>query len=176
MRGRVYECAARHAGIAAVPLNQHGHPRFERAPDGVPLCPAGWRMHPTYQFAHTRGYGAQRYRCPFLFPEPTGQTCNHEQFTKGKGCVKDMNIELGGQMRVTLDRSSPLYKAIYRQRTSTERINSQAQALGIERPKVRNGRSVRTLNTLTYLVINAKALQRARSINTRLLAPIQLRQ
>ena len=172
----VYACAARHGGIAAVPLNQHGHPRFERAPDGVPLCPAGWRMHPTYQFAHTRGYCAQRYRCPFLFPEPTGQTCNHEQFTKGQGCVKDMNIELGGQMRVTLDRSSPLYKAIYRQRTSTERINSQAQALGIERPKVRNGRSVRTLNTLTYLVINAKALQRARSINTRLLAPIQLRQ
>jgi hypothetical protein len=73
-------------------------------------------------------------------------------------------------------RSSPLYKAIYRQRTSTERINSPAQALGIERPNVRNGRSVRTLNTLTYLVINAKALQRARSINTRLLAPIQLRQ
>jgi hypothetical protein len=79
-------------------------------------------------------------------------------------------------MRVTLDRSAPLYKAIYRQRTSTERINSQAQALGIERPKVRNMRSVCNLNTLTYLVINAKALQRARSINTSLLTPIRLRE
>jgi hypothetical protein len=59
-------------------------------------------------------------------------------------------------MRITLDRSSPLYKVVYSQRTSTERINSH--------PKVRNGRSVENLNTLTY-IINAKALQRTRSIN-----------
>ncbi len=51
-------------------------------------------------------------------------------------------------MRVLLDRQSPLYQAVYHQRTSCERINSQAQALGIERPKVRNGRSVANLNTL----------------------------
>ncbi|BCL80887.1 hypothetical protein ccbrp13_33520 [Ktedonobacteria bacterium brp13] len=72
-------------------------------------------------------------------------------------------------MRVTLDREGPLFRAIYRQRTTCERINSQAKALGIERPKVRNGDSVSNLNTLTYLVINGKALQRARSINTSLL-------
>ncbi len=68
-------------------------------------------------------------------------------------------------MRVTLNRDSPLYKGIYNQRTSCERINSQAQALGIERPKVRNGRSVHNLNTLIYLVINVRALSRAKSIN-----------
>lgn len=172
----VYETCVRHGGIAAVPLNQHGHLLYERDPDGVPVCPKGLRMQPTYQFAHTNGYRAQRYRCPLLFPQATGQTCDHEQFAKGKGCVKDINIEPGGLMRVTLDRSAPLYKAIYRQRTSTERINSQAQALGIERPKVRNMRSVCNLNTLSYLVINAKALQRARSINTSLLTPIRLRE
>ncbi len=72
-------------------------------------------------------------------------------------------------MRVALDRQSPLYKAIYSQRTSTERINSQSKALGIKRPKVRNLHSVRTLNTLTYLVINARALQRARDLNASLL-------
>ncbi len=72
-------------------------------------------------------------------------------------------------MRVTLDRDGPLYKAIYKQRTSTERINSQSKALGIKRPKVRNIRSVRNLNTLTYLVINARALQRARELNASLL-------
>ena len=71
--------------------------------------------------------------------------------------------------RVTLDRHSPLYKAIYTQRTCCERINSQAKELGIERPKVRNGRSVANLNTLTYLVINVRALQRAQSINRGLL-------
>ena len=72
-------------------------------------------------------------------------------------------------MRVTLDRESPLYKGIYCQRTSTERINSQSKALGIKRPKVRNIRSIRNLNTLTYLVINARALQRVRALNASLL-------
>jgi len=72
-------------------------------------------------------------------------------------------------MRVTLDRESPLYKGIYNQRTSTERINSRSKALGIKRPKVRNIRSIRTLNTLTYLVINARALQRVRALNASLL-------
>ncbi len=74
-------------------------------------------------------------------------------------------------MRVTLDRESPLYKVIYNQRTSAERINSQAKDLGIERPKARNIRSIRRLNTLTYITINLKALQRARAINASLLTP-----
>jgi hypothetical protein len=103
-----------------------------------------------------------------LFPDKTGQSCDHAQFAKGKGCVKDLNWELGGQMRVTLDRDSPLYKAIYRQRTSTERGNSQSKATGLERPKGRNIHSVRNLNTLTYLVINARALQRVRTLNASL--------
>lgn len=165
----VYQTCVYHGGIAAVPLNQHAHPVYERDSDGVPRCPKGLRMHPTTQFAHTNGYRAQRFRCPLLKPEPTGHPCDHEQFAKGKGCVKDINIEKGGQMRVTLNRSSPLYKAVYTQRTSTERINSQSQAAGIERPKVRNGRSVHTLNTLTYILINVRALQRAKSINKGLL-------
>ena len=165
----VYQCAALHQGIGAVTLNQHAHPVYERAADGTPICPKGLRMHPTFQFNHTNGYRAQRFRCPLLLPTPTGETCDHAQFAKGCGCVKDVNWELGGQMRVTLDRDGPLYHAIYNQRTSCERINSQAQALGIERPKVRNGRSVANLNTLIYLVINAKALAKAQSINSGLL-------
>jgi hypothetical protein len=36
----------------------------------------------------------------------SGQTRDHAQFAKGKGCVKDLNWELGGQMRVTLDPST----------------------------------------------------------------------
>jgi hypothetical protein len=164
-----YQTCAPRGGIAAIPLNQHAHPVYERAPDGMPLCPIGLRMHPTYQFQHTNGFRAQRYRCPLLYPTPTGQTCDHEQFRKHKGCVKDINLEAGGLMRVTLDRESPLYQGIYRQRTSCERINSQAKDLGIERPKPRNIRSIRTLNTLIYLTINIKALQRARAINASLL-------
>ncbi len=125
-------------------------------------------MHPTFQFSHTYGHRSQRFRCPLLFPEATDQSCDHPQFLKEKGCVKDLNWELGGQMRVMLDRDSPLYKSIYCQRTSTERSNSQSKAAGLERPKVRNIHSVRNLNTLTYLVINVRALQRARTRNASL--------
>ena len=155
----------------AIPKNGHGHEDVPRDRDGVPLCPIGLRMHPTYRFLHTKGYQAQRYRCPLLFPQRTGETCEHEQFQKGKGCVKDINIEKGGLMRAMLNRSSPLYRAVYRQRTSAERINSQAKARCIERPKVRQGDSVKRLNTLTYIVINVKALARARAINASLLTP-----
>jgi hypothetical protein len=166
-----YQTCALRGGIAAIPLNQHAHPVVLRDADGTPRCPIGLRMHPTYQFQHTRGYRAQRYRCPLLFPAASGQTCEHEQFGKGPGCVKDINIEAGGLLRVTLDRHSPLYKGIYNQRTSCERINSQAKDLGIERPKARNIGSMRRLNTLTYITINMKALQRARAINASLLTP-----
>lgn len=165
----VYQTAAHLGGIAAIAPNQHGHLPVEFDRDGVPLCPKGFRMHPTYGFDHPNGYRAQRYRCPLLFPQKTGQSCNHAQFLKGKGCVKDINLEDGGVRRHMVDRSSPQFKAVYRQRTSAERINSQAKELGIERPRVRNRRSVENLNTLIYLIINARALQKAKAKNSRLL-------
>ncbi len=165
----VYETVAHRQGIAAVPLNTHGHEEVRHDPDGTPYCSKGLKMHPTFQFQHTNGYTAQRFRCPLLFPQRTGESCDHAQFAKGYGCVKDPNWEKGGRMRVLLDRESPLYHAVYNQRTACERINSQAQALGIERPKVRNGRSVRNLNTLTYLILNVRVLQKAQSINTGIL-------
>ncbi len=156
-------------GIAAIPLNSHGHEEVPRDPDGTPRCSKGLRMTPTFQFQHTNGFRAQRFRCPLLFPERTGEVCDHAQFTKGCGCVKDPNWEKGGLMRAMLNRESPLYHVIYNQRTACERINSQAQAFGIERPKVRNIHSVRNLNTLIYLVINVRALAKAKSINKGLL-------
>ena len=164
----VYEAAARHAGIAAVPLNPRTTTRFTT--DGMPLCEKGLLMHPGFDYDHTYGYRARHFRCPLLFPQPIGQTCQHEQFGKGVGCVKNVNQELGGLQRVTLDRHSPLYHALYTQRTACERINSQAKEVGIERPKVRNARSVANLNTFIYLVINARALRRVRSINAGLLS------
>ena len=167
----VYQTVAHRHGMAAVAFNSHGHPESRRDPDGVPLCPKGLRMYPTKQFQHTYGYRAQRFQCPLLFPQATAETCEHEQFLKDKGCVKDLNCEQGAQMRVTLNRQSPFYKVIYTQRTSAERINSQAKALGIERPKLRNRRSIRNRNTLIYLVTNAKALRRARATNASLLSP-----
>jgi hypothetical protein len=166
----VYHKAALHGGIAAIPLNQHGHPTFPRTDDGTPVCPKGLPMSPSFTFQHTNGYQALRFRCPLLHPTPTHQTCDHAQFLKGRGCVKDVNWELGGLMRVTLDRDGPLYHALYTQRSACERINSQAKELGIEQPKVRNRRSVASLNSFIYLVINLRALLRVRSINAGLLS------
>jgi hypothetical protein len=130
-----YQTCAPRGGIAAISLTQHAHEEVARDPDGIPRCPIGLRMHPTYQFPHTNGFRAQRYRCPLLYPTPTGQTCDHEQFRKHKGCVKDINLEAGGLMRVTLDRESPLYQGIYNQRTACEPINSQAKDLGDSPPQ-----------------------------------------
>jgi len=152
----VHEAAARHSGMAAVPLNQHSKTPFARLADGTPLCPIGLPMHPTLQFNHTYGYRAQRFRCPLLFPEKTGASCAHDQFAKGKGCVKDVNWELGGIQRVTLNRDAPLFHALYNQRTGCERVNARAKELGIERPRVRNGRSVAHLNTLMYVIVNVR--------------------
>ncbi len=167
----IYQTCAAHGGIAAIPLNLRGHPPPQRRPDGTPLCLKGLAMSPSYVFAHTDGYRAQEFRCPLLHPHPTVQTCDHEQFAKGAGCVKHINIEAGGRMRALLDRASATYKGLYRQRTAAERLNSQAKALGIERPKVRNSASVRNLNTLTYIVINVQALHRAQALNAPALTP-----
>lgn len=80
-------------------------------------------MHPIVQYDYPYGYRTRRFGCPLLFPQATGETCDHEQFVKGKGCVKNINQEPGGLQRITLDRQSPLYRAVYTQRTSCERIN-----------------------------------------------------
>lgn len=164
-----YQGTAARGGMAAIALNSHGHPESKRDTDGVPVCEQGLRMVPTFQFSHTYGYRTQRFRCPLLFPDASGQTCDHPQFAKAKGCVKDLNWEIGGLTRVMLKRDSPLFRAVYRQRSSTERGNSHAKALGLAHPKVRNIRSVRTLTTLTYVLINLKALQRAKTRNASLL-------
>ncbi|HEU5376964.1 MAG TPA: hypothetical protein VFV38_16160 [Ktedonobacteraceae bacterium] len=166
----VYEAAARHGGMAAVPLRQSPKTPFERLPDGTPLCPIGLPMHPTMQFQHTNGFRAQRFQCPLLFPQANGQTCQHDQFTKGKGCVKDLNWEMGGIQRVTLDRDGPRFRALYNQRSGCERINALAKERGIERPRVRNARSIAHLNTLIYVVVNVQVLVKARSINASLLS------
>jgi len=106
---------------------------------------------------HQRG----RYGCPLLFPEPTGETCpiNHADWTKG-GCKLVMSTAPGARIRYLLDRENERYQTVYKQRTAVERIFSQAVALGIERPKLRNQQAIANLNTLTYVLINLRAMQR----------------
>ncbi len=74
-----------------------------------------------------------------------------------------MATSIGARLRHQIDRDSQLYQEIYRQRTATERINSQAKELGIERPKLRNGQAIANLNTLIYVLLNLRALHRVRA-------------
>ena len=55
-----------------------------------------------------------------------------------------------------------LYKRIYDQRTATERINSLATDLGIERPYLRNQQAITNQNTFIYVLLNLRALHRVR--------------
>jgi hypothetical protein len=153
------------AGFAAVPRSKRGGKRRQFDAQGLPLCAAGLSMPLKYTYMcrttrveHERG----RYACPLVFPEPTGETCPIDHKNWPKGCVTTLATSVGARIRHQLDRESALYKEIYRQRTATERINSQAKALGIERPKLRNQQAIVNQNTLIYVLINLRALQRIR--------------
>lgn len=154
-----------HDGFAAVPLNQPNRKSRLFDEQGLPLCDAGLPMPIRKQYndrtksiiPHQRAIHA----CPLLHPQPNNQTCpiEHKQWKKGKGCTVNLPTSLGARLRHQLDRDSDLYKQVYRQRTAVERIFSQAKALGIERPKLRNQQAITNLNTLLYLLVNLRALQ-----------------
>lgn len=151
-------------GFAAVPLRKMKQGQRFFDPNGLPLCPADLPMtlkstfvNRTSLVQHQRG----RYACPLLFPQPSGETCpvDHADWPTG-GCTLVMPTLPGARIRYQLDRDSERYQAIYKQRTAVERIFSQAVALGIERPKLRNQQAIANLNTLTYVLINLRAMQR----------------
>ena len=156
-------------GFAAVPFSERGgYGKRQFSEDGLPLCEAGLAMPIKYRFTDRSGlveHERARHVCPLLFPQPTGPTCpiHHTRWPKG-GCVTTLPTSIGARIRCQLDRTSDAYKAVYKQRTANERINSQAVELGIERPKLRNGQAIANLNTLIYLLINLRALQRVQQL------------
>ncbi len=154
------------AGFAAVPFAERGGHKRSFSDAGLPLCQAGLPMPLKSTFTckttlveHQRG----RFVCPLLFPEKTDQACpiHHQQWPKG-GCLSTMSTSIGARLRYLLDRDCDTYKLVYKQRTATERVNSQAVELGIERPKIRNGPAIANQNTLIYVLINLRALHRVR--------------
>jgi hypothetical protein len=165
-----FHCADDPLAFAAVPFSEKdGYKAKGRqfSLDGLPICAAGLEMPLQFTYmdntvsiiSHERG----KYVCPLRFPQLGEQTCpiNHENWKK-KGCTAAMPTSIGARLRYTLDRESQIYKDIYRQRTAVERINSQAYALGIERPHIRNGNAIANTNTLIYTLINLRLLQRLR--------------
>lgn len=152
-------------GFAAVPFSQRGGHRRDFDAEGLPLCQAGLAMplKSTYwNKASLVEHECGRYACPLVFPERTGETCPIEHKNWPKGCVSSMATSVGARIRYQLDREGALYKQVYKERTATERINSQAVALGIERPRLRNGGAITNQNTLIYVLINLRGLHRVR--------------
>jgi hypothetical protein len=164
----VYEHFYDAGGFAAVPFSLKAKSKRTFDPNGLPLCKAGLPMplkftyisRTTSLIEHEKG----SYVCPLCFPAPTDQTCpiDDPHWPKG-GCKTTLATSIGARIRHQLDRDSDDYKQVYKQRTATERINAQAVALGIERPKLRNGAAIVNLNTLIYVLINLRALQRVRA-------------
>jgi hypothetical protein len=167
----VYEYFHQAGGFAAVPWSdrQDHHKTFSA--EGLPLCAAGLPM-PLRSKVNKQSHclvphEVGRFACPLLFPEKTGAVCpidhkNWQRSGKDQGCLTTLPTSIGNRIRHQLDRTSAEYKRLFTQRTATERINSQAKELGIERPKLRNYRSIAHQNTLIYVLINLRARQRIR--------------
>jgi hypothetical protein len=155
-------------GFAAVPFVFKGGPKRLFDPNGLPLCKAGLSMPLKFTYMARKSvripHRKARHVCPLFFPEPTGKACpiDDPHFAKG-GCKTTLADSVGARIRHQLDRDSEAYKDIYKQRTATERINALATDLGIERPKLRNGAAIANLNTLIYVLLNLRALQRVRT-------------
>jgi hypothetical protein len=171
----VHEYFTLAGGFAAVPWADREDHKKAFSPDRLPLCEAGLPM-PLKRKVQKKSHclvphEIGRYVCPLLFPEKTGQTCpidhKHWQRTgKDQGCLTTLPTSIGAWARHTLDRESEAFQHVYAQRTAVERINAQAVALGIERPKLRNQRSIANQNTLIYVLINLRALQRIQAQRT----------
>ena len=161
----VYDYFHAAGGLAAVPYVDRTKGRaysFDEA--GLPFCAAGLPMPVKSTFMNRSSrvpHQRARHACPLLFPDQLAEHCpvNHKNWKKG-GCLSTLPTSIGTRIRYQLDREGPEYKAIYKQRTAVERIFSQAVALGIERPKLRNQHSITNLNSLIYILINLRALQR----------------
>ena len=163
----IYEYFDDANGFAAVPFVIKGGGKRAFNDDGLPLCKAALPMplkstfvsRTTSLIEHEKG----TYVCPLCFPELSGEACpiDDSHWPKG-GCSTTLATSIGARIRHQLDRGSDAFKDVYKQRTATERINSLAKELGIERPKLRNQAAITNQNTLIYVLLNLRALQRVR--------------
>lgn len=161
----IYEYFHTAGGMAAIPFVERGSTGIRSfTPDGTPLCKAGLPMFLKGTFINRSAFiehECQRWTCPLLHPEPTAEQCpiHLAKWDEG-GCKSTIASSIGARLRHQIDRESEVYRSFYQQRTAVERIFSQAVQLGIERPKLRNRQSITNLNTLIYVLINLRLIER----------------
>ena len=161
----VYQSFYEAGGFAAVPLAEKGGYKtcpFSPDPTAVPGRTDAVQVHVHRPHDHPR-HDERGKRWPLRFRVRTADTCpvNHANWPKG-GCTAMMPTCAGARIRYQLDRESAQFKAVYKQRTTDERVNSRPLELGIERPKLRRQSAITNQNTLIYVLINLRALQRIR--------------
>ena len=157
-------------GQAYIPINARGHDPKPNSfgPHGGIIAPCGKEMKPESAWLDTsKGYHRRRDQCPYTQTQRKKGTvscpCNHPQFHKKRGCTRTINLDDPDQLRFALNRQSKEFKQIFKERTTVERLFAHANQANLEHPNVRDGHAVAQLNTLTYTLINLKAILKVRA-------------
>lgn len=105
-------------------------------------------------------YIKQKFCCPFRTKKDDSLCpCNHKKYFNGKknrGCTRYISIST--DYRSSINRDSMFFKKIYALRTESERYNSRWKNLNLEKPTVRNIKSISNLNTIGHITLLALAL------------------
>ena len=145
-------------GDCFISLNKRNTKSPKKLPSGNIICEAGLAMHKDGKFSDS-GRTRQKYCCPLKRSKNGNCPCNHKCWNNGKknrGCTK--YITLPDDYRLSIDRSSIAFKSVYALRTEAERYNSRFKQAGCERVFVRNGNSVKNLNTIAHISLLSIAI------------------
>lgn len=145
-------------GDCFIALNKRNTKNPKKLPSGNILCEAGLAMNRDGK-CHDNGRTRQKYCCPFKNPKTSACPCNHKCWNNGKknrGCTKYVTIP--DDYRLSIDKQSIAFKSVYALRTEAERYNSRFKQAGCERVFVRNGNSVKNLNTIAHISLLSIAI------------------
>jgi len=147
-----------YGGKCFIPINTRNTKNPAKMPIETPICEGGLLMHKCGTFSDN-GRTRQKFCCPFKNSKKGCCPCNHKSFNNGKknrGCTK--YFTLPDDYRLQIDRNSIVFKSIYSLRTEVERYNSRFKTAGCERVFVRNGKSVKNINTLAHISLLSIAI------------------
>lgn len=145
-------------GDCYIALNTRNTKNPKKLPSGNIICEAGLAMWKAGKFSDC-GRTRQKFCCPLKSSKTCNCPCNHKNWNNGKknrGCTKYITVP--DNYRLSIDRTSIAFKSVYSLRTEAERYNSRFKQAGCERVYVRNGNSVKNLNTIAHISLLAIAI------------------
>lgn len=138
-------------GDCFIALNPRNTKSPQKLPVGNPICEAGLAMKRDGKFSY-KGRTRQKFCCLFKRSKSGKCPCNHKNWNncrKTRGCTKYITVP--DDYRLSIDRDSIAFKSVYSLRTEAERYNSRFKQAGCKRVYVRNGNSVKNLNTIAHI-------------------------